>query len=254
MSDDDPQSPGAGDSLSIRRPPKVLLPVEILEGQSIPESLVRFLAPSEIVVLGYHVVPEQTPTEQASMQFEQRAREAVEDIAHTFESEGRTVETRVAFTHDGDATVERVASDVDATAVLLPNPSTAIAEVLVPLRGAIDEERLADLVATLLEEGETNITLWGIGSQDEDAANRERLERTRQTLLDRGVPESRIRTELDTVAAPLRAIIDRSAEFDLIVMGEGRNTLLTSVLGDETERIADGAVAPVLVVRRRNDE
>lgn len=252
MNDENPTTPTGG-PLSIREPPKVLVPVEVLEGRTVPESLVRFLAPSEVVVLGYHVVPEQTPTEQASMQFETRAREAVEDIAHAFETEGRTVETRVAFTHDADATVDRVAADVGATAVLLPNPTGAVSEVLVPLRGVIDEDRLADLVGTLLGEGDTRITLWGITADEPDATDQERLERTRETLLERGVPDDRIRTELDTVDSPLRAVIGRSAEFDVIVMGEGKETLLTSVLGDETDRVAEGAVSPVLVVRRRDD-
>jgi nucleotide-binding universal stress UspA family protein len=44
-------------------------------------------------------------------------------------------------------------------------------------------------------------------------------------------------------------IVTRSAEFDAIVMGEGGTTLFTQIFGDEAERVAEGAVAPVLVVR-----
>ena len=67
MNDENPTTPTGG-PLSIREPPKVLVPVEVLEGRTVPESLVRFLAPSEVVVLGYHVVPEQTPAGQARLQ------------------------------------------------------------------------------------------------------------------------------------------------------------------------------------------
>ncbi|WP_276259078.1 universal stress protein [Haloglomus litoreum] len=256
MSDDDP-APLAADStsdqdLDIREPPRVLIPVEVLEGRAISEPLVEFLAPASIVLLGYHVLPEQTPTEQASMQFEERARTAIEDIADAFRGVGRGVETRVAFTHDRDQTVERVAAEVGATATLLPNPTGAIEDVVVPIRGAVDVGRLADLVATLLAGRAGAVTLWGLdtgGEFDADAA----VERARQTLLDRGLPAEQIDTEHSDSDAPVRDIVDRSDEFDIIVMGAGGPSLLSSLLGDATERVAEGAVAPVLVVRKRPD-
>jgi nucleotide-binding universal stress UspA family protein len=241
--------PADSGNLSIREPPRVLVPIAVLEGQTIPQSLVEFLAPAEVVILGYHVVPEQTPTEQASMQFEERAQAAVEDIAHTFGEAGRDAETRVVFTHDRDATIERVADEIGATAVLLPNPTGDIAEILVPLRGAVDVGRLADLVATLLQDGTGRVTLWSLAA---DAEGEESLlSRAERTLRERGVLDEQIRTESGEAEMPVHAIVDRSGEFDVIVMGEGEETLLTTVLGDAAERIAEGAVSPLLVVRRR---
>jgi nucleotide-binding universal stress UspA family protein len=251
MSDDEPTHETTEQpDLAIREPPKVLVPVEVLEGESVSESLVAFLAPAEVVLLGYHVLPEQTPAEQASMQFEERARGAVDDIAAVFREAGREVETRVAFTHDCDATVDRVADEVDATAVLLPNPVGAVEDVVVPIRGAIDTGPLADLVATLLAGGEGSVTLWGLDAEGEfDAAGA--VERARERLVGRGLDTERIRTEVTAVDAPVRAVVDRSAEFDVIVMGEGGPGLLTSLFGAPAERVAEGAVAPVLVVRER---
>jgi nucleotide-binding universal stress UspA family protein len=237
--------------LSIREPPRILVPIEVLEGQIIPESLVEFLAPSTVIVLGYHVIPEQTPAEQASMQFEERAETAVADIAANFKAVGRTVETRVAFTHDREQTIERVASDVGATAVLLPNPVGSVSDVLVPIRGVVDEQRLADLVATLLADTDGTVTLWALRAGAETGEIRDRMDRAADLLRDRGLPPERIRTEESVVDAPIRAIVDRSGEFDVIVMGEGKQTVLASILGDASDRVADGAVAPVLVVRDR---
>jgi nucleotide-binding universal stress UspA family protein len=242
----DESRPGPGE-LAIREPPKILVPVRVLEGQTLPETLVEFLAPADVVVLGYHVLPEQTPTEQASLQFEDRARTAVEDIAQLFEEAGGTVATRVAFTHDRDQTVERVAAEVGATAVLLPNPTGEVEEVLVAIRGAIDTDRLADLVATLVGERGEQVTLWGLatGSFDAEAA----VDAANETLLGRGLSEDRLATETTASETPVYDIVDRSAEFDVIVMGEGGTTLFTQLFGDAAERVADGAVAPVLVVR-----
>jgi nucleotide-binding universal stress UspA family protein len=243
MTDD--HSDRAGD-LAIREPPRVLVPVEVLEGQTIPQTLVEFLAPARLILLGYHVIPEQTPTEQASMQFEERARAAVDDIAAAFGDAHTEVDTRVAFTHDEDQTIDRVADEVDATAVLLPNPTGEIDDVLVPLRGVVDVDRLVDLVATLVDGSDAQVTLWDLTPGEETGL----LEQSERLLGDRGLTGGRVRTEASEVEFPTRAIVDRTEEFDIVVMGEGERTLLTTVLGDTSERIAEGAVAPVLVVRR----
>jgi nucleotide-binding universal stress UspA family protein len=235
--------------LSIRHPPKILIPVQVLEGQDLPEHLVEFLAPAEIVILGYHVLPDQTPAEQASLQFEERARAAVEDIAVAFRTAGREVETRVVFTHDRDQTVDRVAAEVGATAVLLPNPTGEIEQVLVAVRGAIDTSRLADLVATLVDAGGQQVTLWGLDTGAGDFDVEAAVDRARETVVARGVRETRLTMETSETETPVVDTVERSAEFDVVVMGEGEETLLSVLLGDDAERVARGAVAPVLVVR-----
>ena len=237
-------------SLSIPEPPRILVPIEVLEGQTIPQPLVEFLAPAHLVLLGYHVLPEQTPTEQASMQFEERARAAVDDIAAAFGEVHSDVQTRVAFTHDEDQTLDRIADEVDATAVLLANPTGDITELLVPLRGIVDVGRLSDLVATLVDGDDRRVTLWDLTGE----ADTTLLDRSEQMLRDRGLTDEQLRTESDEVEFPTRAIVDRTDEFDIVVMGEGEQTLLTTVLGDTSERVAEGAVAPVLVVRRDGSE
>lgn len=243
---------GDGDTVAIREPPTVLVPVRVMEGQTLSASLVEFLAPARVVVLGYHVLPEQTPTEQAGLQFEDRARTAVDDVAAVFtEAEhethaGGSVETRVVFTHDRDQTIERVAAEVEATAVLLPNPAGEIDDLLVALRGAVDTRRLADLVGTLAGEG-IDVTLLGYESDAFDAAGE--VDRARRRLLDRGLPATRLAIETGTSEAPVRDIVERSAEFDAIVVGEGGRTLFSQIVGDDADRVAAGAVAPVLVVR-----
>lgn len=242
------------DELSIREPPKLLVPIRVLEGQTLPETLVDFLAPAEVVVLGYHVLPEQTPTEQASLQFEERAQAAVDDIAHAFETTGRPVETRVAFTHDRDQTVARVAADIDATATLLPNPAGEIEDVLVAIRGAIDTDRLADLVATLVGPSDRRVTLWGLTDPDAAFDAEAAVADARETLLDRGVDADAIATETSTSDRPVADIVERSNEFDAIVMGESEQSLSSLLFGDDSERVAEGAIAPVLLVRDRGDE
>ena len=234
-----------------RETPTILVPIKVLEGQTLPETLATFLAPADVVVLGFHVLPEQTPAEQASLQFEERAQTAVENIAHAFREAGGEADTRVAFTHDRDQTVERVATEVGATAILLPNPVGEVADLLVAVRGAIDADRLADLVATLIVGGAQRVTVLGVttdgGDFDADAA----VADVRDRLRARGVSDDRITAETAASARPVADIVARSGEFDAIVMGESEGTLWSVLFGDEPERVAEGAVAPVLIVRER---
>lgn len=236
---------------AIREPPVVLVPVRVLEGDTVPDVLVSFLAPARVVVLGYHVLPEQTPTEQASMQFEARAQAAVDDIAASFVDAGGDPETRVVFTHDREQTIERVAAEAGVTATLLPNPAGGVSEILVPLRGTIDDDRLADLVATLADETHERVTLWGLAAAgsgfDADAAVADAADRLRK----RGVTPAQITTETATTDTPIRDIVERSADADVVVMGESDEAILDALFGDDAERVAEGAVAPVLVVRNR---
>jgi nucleotide-binding universal stress UspA family protein len=241
---DDPDTPAALDEQ-----PRVLVPVAVLEGETVPERLVEVLAATDVVVLGYHEIPEQTPAEQASMQFEERAREAVGDIAETFAEHDQTVETRVAFTHSREQTLDRVAAEVEATAVLLSNPVGDIEEALVPFRGAVDVDRLANLVATLFADRAGRVTLWGLATDEGDFDASDAVERARAGLQYRGFPAEGITTESTVVETPVRAIVDRAGEFDVVVMGEGGPSLLSLLLGEPAERVAEEAVAPVFVVR-----
>jgi nucleotide-binding universal stress UspA family protein len=76
----------------------------------------------------------------------------------------------------------------------------------------------------------------------------------RNRLLNRGMATDRILAEATTSESPVREIIERSADYDAVAMGEGGEPVYTALFGDPTERVADGAVAPVLVVRDRDVE
>jgi nucleotide-binding universal stress UspA family protein len=250
---DTEHGPPIEEDLEIREPPRILVPVAVLKGQQVAEPLVEFLAAADVVLLGYHVIPEQTPAEQASMQYEERAKDAVEGIAHVFEAAGREVETRVVFTHDRDQTIDRVASEVSATAVLLPNPAGEIQNVLVPMRGAVDVDRMADLVATLLAGRTGSVTLLGLSQEDGGFAADQAVEHVRQTLLDRGFDPEHVLTDTTVSDMAVRTIAERAADYDVIVMGEGGPSLLTTLFGDTAERVAEESLGPVLVVRAGED-
>jgi hypothetical protein len=229
----------------------ILVPVRVLEGESVPAALVETLAPVPVVVLGYHVVPEQTAPGQARMQFEAQARTELDALRTAFEDAGGTADTRLVFTHDATATVERVAVETGAGSVLLLNPAPTVERVLVAVAARISLDRIADAVAPLVGGTDLSVTVAHAAPEtaDPDAADA-LVADVAAALVDRGVDAARITKRVETTATPVRDVIDLAGAFDLVVVGESEPELLDRVFGDLTERVAEESLSPTLVVRR----
>jgi hypothetical protein len=231
--------------------PAVLVPLRVLEGESVPEGVPTLLAHAHVVLLGYHVIPEQTAPGQARMQFEDRATERLDEYEAMFEAAGATVERRLVFTHDGQKTIDRTIAEHDCLAALAPNATGPVEDVLVAVRGAVGVDRLARVVAGLFGETDASVTLYHVAGPDETDEDVE-------TLLDGVVNRlegvemdtARIETRVERDQRPLDAIVDVADAFDVVVMGESDPSLATFVFGLPADQVADRFLGPVLVVQR----
>ncbi|RLM83470.1 universal stress protein, partial [Haloarcula sp. Atlit-7R] len=125
---------------------RVLVPVAVLEGQVIPDQVIRLLSSATVVLLAYHEIPEQTAPEQAREQFEPKARTELEDLVEAFGTEGTAVETHLVFTHDSGQTIERTATEADCDAVLLSNPAPTLDRIIVPVKEHINIDTISKVV------------------------------------------------------------------------------------------------------------
>ncbi|WP_134669465.1 universal stress protein [Halorussus marinus] len=231
--------------------PSVLVPIRVLEGESVPEGVPELLADAHVVLLGYHVIPEQTATGQAQMQFEERANERLDDYASMFEEVGATVERRLVFTHDGQKTIDRTIAEHDCMAVLVPNATRSVEDVLVAVRGTVGIDRLARVVAGVFAETDVSVTLYHVAETDESDGDVETLlEGLDERLEELGVEPSAIETRVERDRDALDAIVEAADEFDAVVMGETDPSLTTFVFGMPADQVADRFLGPVLVVQR----
>jgi len=231
--------------------PSVLVPIRVLEGESLPEGVPEFLANAHVVLLGYHAIPDQTAPGQARMQFEERANRKLDQFETAFNDAGATVERRLVFTHGPQKTINRQIIEHDCLAVLVPNAVPTPEDVLVAVRGTVGLDRLARVVGGLFDDSDLGITLYhvvGEGETDEDVEML--LDSLRDRLVDLGVGADRIGTRTDAAEEPLDRIVDTAEEFDAVVMGESDPTLATFVFGMPTDRVAERFLGPVLVVQR----
>lgn len=238
--------------------PRIIVPVAVLEGEIIPESLVEFLSTVPIVLLGYCAIPEQTVPEQARDEFEELASEELAALAEIFESYGATVETRLAFTHDPGRTIKQVVMDTERSAVLLPNPTQTVDQILVSVRHDVLTPAIAATVAELVDPTETTITLFYATADDETADNKESgdqlLSAMTTALENEGIPRRRISRVIERTDKPDARLIQVAREYDLLVIGEDEPQIRDRIFGERADRVAEQARVSVLVVQRPRDE
>jgi nucleotide-binding universal stress UspA family protein len=230
----------------------VLVPVQILEGEQVPAALISVLASTPVVLLGYHVIPEQTAPEQARASFGDQALEELDDLAAAFRDAGGSVETRLVFTRNPTQTFERVAVDEAVDAILLLNPAPSIDRVMVALSEGINTERITELATTLARGSGITVSLVHVATAESERERGEQLlDDARGALVDKGISPGWIDSEVLTSETPIQAIIGAaSGGTDLVVLGESRPSVRELVFGEPSERIAEHSLAPILVVRR----
>ncbi|GAA0725261.1 hypothetical protein J2744_000890 [Halorubrum trapanicum] len=236
--------------------PTVLVPLAVLEGESLPPGGPELLANARVVLLGYHVLPEQTATEQAREQFGETAMSKLTEFADRLTAAGADVETRLVFTHDKETTIDRLIYEYDSLAVLVPNSAERVDSVLVALRGTIGVGRNTRLVAGLFADSDVDVTLYhtvGEGESPDDGASF--LNGVKADLVERGIAADRIETVVEDADVPIDAIAGRAESHDAVVMGETDPSVTTFVFGMPSEQVAERFLGPVLVVQReRPDE
>lgn len=237
--------------------PTVLVPLEVLEGETLPSGIPDLLANANVVLLGYHVLPEQTATEQARDQFGEKAMKKLNAYADTLSDAGATTETRLVFTHDEQTTIDRLIYEYECLAVLVPNSVEQLDSVLVAVRGTVGIGRNTRLVAGLFAGTDIDVTLYHILGEDETRDNAESLVgAVRDDLVDRGMDPDGIGTliESPTEQTAIDAIAGHGETHGAVIMGETDPSVTSFVFGMPAEQVAERFLGPVLVVQRERPD
>nr|NIW32043.1 universal stress protein [Actinomycetota bacterium] len=129
---------------------RVVVPVAVLENEAVPLGLMQLLGTVDVTVLGYHVLPEQTPPDQARQQYEERANAALADVAEEFRAAGGDADYRLVFTADRQKSVNRVADEVDARAFVISGATGEVDRLLVSLSGDVAADRILSFTESLV--------------------------------------------------------------------------------------------------------
>ena len=230
---------------------RVLVPVEILRGQVVPETVIDLFASVPVVLLGYHEIPDQTAPSQARNQFEKKALNELDDLVDAFEARGGKITSRLVFTHDSMKTFERIALELDCDSILLLNPAPKLERMLVPIRGGVNVGHIARLVGTVSASTGVRITLFHVARDEASRIDGSTLLTSASDELEAvGVSPDRIDQSVVVSDDPREEILAVADDYDLVVLGEDRPSIRDMIFGDTAEVVAERAVCPVLVVRR----
>ncbi|MDZ7700706.1 MAG: universal stress protein [Halobacteriales archaeon] len=224
----------------------ILVPVDVSEPGSPTLGVLDFLQPNEVILLGYFPVPDQAEPAHLKDEFESEAAARLSDIA-----DGREKLREVlVFTHDREATIDRVADQYDCDAVLTAGETKNIDAILVPLRGAVNLDRIVSVVANLLHASAATATLFHSVAEDGDIDHAdELLQRALEALVEQGINRDRLYRRLSEEGDPHGEIAALGGEHDLVVLGETDPSLRERIIGSFLTRVIDETEIPSLVVR-----
>ena len=233
--------------------PSVLVPIEVLEGETLPDGIPELLRHAHVVVLGYHELPEQTAPGQARMQFEARAQRKLEEFEAALETAGATVERRLVFTHDGQQTIDRIIKEHDCLAVLVPNSCDPLESVIVPIRDTVGANRIVSLVSGLFAHEDADITLFhGLVREESEADAGAFIDGIADRLVDAGIDRERIDVEIEPGAVDVDRMAALAEDHDVVVMGESDPSVVTFVFGMPATQLSRRFLGPILVVQRED--
>jgi nucleotide-binding universal stress UspA family protein len=224
----------------------VLVPLDVSEPEVPPLDSIDLLGSSRVILLGYFQVPRQAEPALIRDEYAAEAEARLVGIA-----EGRPDLTEVlVFTHDREATIDRVAAEYDCDAVLTTGGIERLDRVLVPLRGDVNIERIVSVVAGLLDVSGASATLFHAVPEETEASQGEFLLRGAvDRLVDYGIDEERLDWRLSEGGDPQAEIVSLGREYDLVVVGETEPSLVDRIIGEILSRIVEERQGPTLIVR-----
>jgi nucleotide-binding universal stress UspA family protein len=232
----------------------ILVPVDISVAEGFDRDVLKLFGPLRVVLLGYYPVPDQSATDQTRTQFEKEATAALDEISEGFPDETE-FETVLVFTHDKEKTIERVAAEQGADAILTPGDVDDIEDVLVPIRGDPNLDNIAAFVGALMSETEATVTLFHVATDEDEGTTAEYLLRgVADRLIEDGVDPDRIDRRQTEDDSPASEILELAEDYDVLVIGETEPSLRKRILGNVPTNVIEGTQKPVVVVRKTEQD
>jgi len=221
---------------------KILIPIEVLKEESMPEGIIDLLKDTEVTLLGIHDIPEQTAASQASMQYKERIESILRNIKSRFVESGVKTETRQVFTHNKEKTIERIEEEEDIDATLLLNPMQTHKKILIIYRYKENLKKAGELINQMgLNKSIVGLMLV----EPEDTT----LDQGVSILMNTGIKQESIKERIKTRREDIvKEIENQSSEYGLIFIGKVGKSIKETILGNISEKIKKATYGPVILL------
>jgi nucleotide-binding universal stress UspA family protein len=227
----------------------VVIPIEFPDPDPLPSTFIDATTTYRVILLGVYELPEDADEEQEH-RCEIEAKNTLYSLASSFVREGETAEVELVMGHGLEDVPSSFAEERDVDALLIPNPLLSLGRILIPIRDEEFAEPFGEFVSTLEESALIHTSLLHVTEDDEAVEEGERfLGNVKETLVESGFPLTGIDTEVVVSEDPSMAISNAARGYDLIIMGETRETGYEAVFGEMYESVADRTDLPILVIR-----
>jgi nucleotide-binding universal stress UspA family protein len=227
----------------------ILIPVEFPDPDPVPSTFVETFTACKVVLHGLDEVDDEASDEERHRR-EIEANRVLYSLASQFMREGEAADVELLTGEDLSDAPTSVAERRDADAVMIPKPLTTLGRILVPIRDEKFAQPITDFLTDLNLDALHHTTLFHVAETESDVEAGERLlSDVREQLVEAGLPDLRIDSEVVVSDDPTFEIREAAGDSDLVVMGETQDPSFASVFGDAYQRVADETDHPVIVVR-----
>ena len=232
---------------------KILVPIEMPNGEEFTEGLIESLSSLKVVILGYYTVPDQTALEQAKEQFEEEFQDKMDNISKSFEEKDISFDKRLIFTHNFVNTINEVISEEGCDGTLINGLCGTVDDILVPVKDSKLIDELVDFVAMASLKKPQNIHLYHISKSESETEDADlMLEGVKSSLSKKDINEDVITSETEVSGDIVEGIISKSEDFDLVIMGETDPSIEEIFKGKISEKVVKKTNKPVILVRKKD--
>jgi len=248
-----PESP-SGNSIpeSLNR---VLLPIDVSGSISLQETAFEMVQDSEVVLLGYWLIPDQSTADQHREQFGEEAAKRLEAVEDRLSSQGIEFQTEVVFTKNRGELIDKAANKFGCQSVVIPGsegPSAGPVRGIVLVKPNADLNRIAATLGALFAGSNVELHLFYAAKKDNKHlydSTEYMLRGLAGRLKELGIDSERIEWEQTIGGKRLEMILSRVADFDFVVLGESHPSIRERIFGTVQARLAEETEKTQLAIR-----
>ena len=234
---------------------RVLLPVDVSGSISLPETVIDMVQSSEVMLLGYWSIPDQSTAEQHREQFGAEATERLQAVGEQLASREIEFQAEVVFTKDRGELIDTAANKYGCQSVVIPGaaePSAGPARGLVLVKPNADLNRFVTTLGALFAEGNVELHLFYAAKKDTEHlydSTEYMLRGLASQLTELGIDSDRIEWEQTTGGKRIEMILSRVPDFDFVVLGESSPSIRERIFGTVQATLAEETEKTQLAIR-----
>lgn len=234
---------------------RVLLPVDVSGSISLQETVIEMVQSSEVILLGYWSIPDQSTADQHRDQFGEEAEKRLQAVGDQFRSQGIEFEKKVVFTKNRGELINKAVNKYGCQSVIIPGTeetSSGMTRGLVLVKPDADLDRIVTTLGVLFAESDVELHLFYAAKKD----NKHLYDSTEYMLRglaghlkELGIDSDRIEWEQTIEGERLDMILSRVPDFDFVVLGESHPTIRERIFGTVQARLAEKTEKTQLTIR-----